>query len=42
MVKIGYKPSIEEFGPLDLVCFAKQAGDAGLQNQQKSKLSKIL
>lgn len=29
MVKIGYKLSSEEFGPLDLVCFAKQAEDAG-------------
>lgn len=29
MVKIGYKLSSEEFGPLDLVCYAKQAEEAG-------------
>jgi len=29
MVKIGYKLSSEEFGPLDLVCFARQAEKAG-------------
>ena len=29
MVDIGYKLSSEEHGPLDLVCYAKQAEDAG-------------
>lgn len=29
MVEIGYKLSSEEFGPLDLVCYARQAEDAG-------------
>ena len=29
MVKIGYKLSSEEFNPLDLVCFARQAEEAG-------------
>ena len=29
MVEVGYKLSSEENGPLDLVCYAKQAEDAG-------------
>lgn len=29
MVKIGYKLSSEEQGPLDLICYARQAEDAG-------------
>jgi hypothetical protein len=32
MIEIGYELSSEEFGPLDLVNFARQAEEAGLQN----------